>query len=400
MAQQGYLKLSDIDVNNKRVFLRLDLNVPIKDGVILDDTRIQSALPTLNSLIERGARVVVASHLGRPKTKEDHSKFSLEPVANKLNELGFEVLLMDSPKSDAPLELIKGLSGKKIILLENLRFEEGEVNNSGELAAKWSKYTDVYVNDAFGACHRAHASIDALAKLVPERAYGALIEKEMIALDNIKTNAPAPFVLLTGGSKVSDKLPVLESFSEKVESVLIGGAMAYTFLQAQDIAVGKSLVEKDKITVAKNFLRRMDVAGKKVYLPIDHIVVNNFDDTEFLITGGATIPGEQIAVDIGPKTRKLYSEVLKNAGSVFWNGPMGIYERKPFNEGTVAMAEALAESSAFSVIGGGDSAAAAVDSGFADKMSHISTGGGASLEYIQGTKLPGLEALKVRLVEE
>ena len=400
MAQQGYLKLSDIDVHNKRVFLRLDLNVPIKDGKIIDDTRIQSALPILNNLIERGARVIVASHLGRPKIKEDRPKYSLEPVAKRLNELGFEVLLMDSPKSDAPLELAKGLSGKKIILLENLRFAEGEAKNSRELAAKWSKYTDVYVNDAFGACHRAHASIDALARLVPVRAYGSLIEKEMTALDNIKTNAPAPFVLLTGGSKVSDKIPVLESFAEKVESVLIGGAMAYTFLKAQDIAVGKSLVENDKIIVAKNFLKRMEVAEKKVYLPIDHIVVNNLEGTDFQVTDGATIPEDQIAVDIGPKTRKLYSEVLQNSGSVFWNGPMGIYERKPFDEGSVAMAEALAQSSAFSVIGGGDSAAAAVASGFADQMSHISTGGGASLEYIQGAKLPGLEALKVRLVEE
>lgn len=400
MAQHGYLKLSDIDVNNKRVFLRLDLNVPLKDGVILDDTRIQAALPTLNNLIERGARVVIGSHLGRPKTKEDRPKYSLEPVANRLNELGFEVLLMDSPKSDAPLELIKGLSGKKIILLENLRYAEGETKNSGELAAKWSRYTDVYVNDAFGACHRAHASIDALPKLIPQRAYGYLIEKEMTSLDKIKSNAPAPFVLLTGGSKVSDKIPVLESFADKVESVLIGGAMAYTFLKAQGTSVGGSLVENDKITMAKNFLRKMEVANKKVYLPVDHIVVNKFEDTEFQVTSGEMIPGDQIAVDIGPKTRKLYSDVIQEAGSVFWNGPMGIYERKPFDEGSVAMAEALAKSSAFTVIGGGDSAAAAVDSGFAEEMSHISTGGGASLEYIQGVALPGLEALKVRLIEE
>ena len=400
MAQQSYLKFNEINVDNKRVFLRLDLNVPLKDGKVLDDTRIRAALPTLKDLVDRGAKVIVSSHLGRPKTEEDRKKLSLEPVADVLNQNGFEVLLMESPESDAPMELAKGLNNRQIIMLENLRFAEGETKNSGELAAKWARYTDIYVNDAFGASHRAHASIDALAKLVPTRAYGHLIEKELSSLEMIQKEPPTPFVLLTGGSKVSDKIVILESLADKVDSVLIGGAMAYTFLKAQNIPVGGSLVEDDKIAVAKAFLQRMEGAGKKVYLPVDHVVVNEFQDTDSQVTEGASIPGTQIAVDIGPKTQALYAEVVKSAGSVFWNGPMGIYERPPFDQGSIAMAKALADTEAVTVIGGGDSAAAAVDSGFADKMTHISTGGGASLEFIQGVKLPGLEALKVRVVAE
>ena len=399
MATESYLKLRDMEVRNKRVFLRLDLNVPLKNGKVLDDTRIKAALPTINDLMERGAKLVIASHLGRPKTEEDKQKYSLEPVANILNEYGVEVLLMDTPDSDAPIELLKGLKDKQVILLENLRFAPGETKNSGDLAAKWYRYTDIYVNDAFGACHRAHASIDALPRIIPQRAYGYLVEKELTSLETIQKNPPEPFVLITGGSKVSDKIPVLESFADKVDSVLIGGAMAYTFLKAEAIPVGGSLVEEDKITIAKNFLNRMKTAGKKVYLPVDHIIVKKFEDTEFEVTSGASIPSGMIAVDIGPKTRELFADVIKKAGSVFWNGPMGIYERKPFDEGSIAVAKALAESSAFTVIGGGDSAAAAVDSGFADQISHISTGGGASLEFIQGAKLPGIEVLKVRVVE-
>lgn len=399
MAVESYLNLKDLELNGKRVFLRLDLNVPLKDGKILDDNRIKAALPTLEFLVEQGAKVIVSSHLGRPKTEEDRVKLSLEPVARALNDNGFEVLLMENPDSEAPYELTKSLTGKQIIMLENLRFSPGETKNSQELAAKWAKYSDVYVNDAFGASHRAHASIDALAKLIPERCYGFLIEKEITSLEKIKTDAPKPFVILTGGSKVSDKIPLLDAFADRVDAVIIGGAMAYTFLKAKGLSVGKSLVEQEMISVAKNFLARMEGAGKEVYLPVDHIVVEQFESNEGVVKVGAGIEGDSIAVDIGPKTREVYSEVLKSAGSVFWNGPMGIYERKPFDEGSVAMAESLAQSPGFTVIGGGDSAAAAIDSGFADKIDHISTGGGASLEFIQGIKLPGLEALKVRVPE-
>ncbi len=399
MAVSSYLDIRKIEFKGKRVFLRLDLNVPIKNGKVLDDNRIVEALPTLKFLLEQGAKVIVASHLGRPKGIEDRDKYSLEPVAHVLNQMGFEVLLMETPDSEAPYELVKSLGDSEIILLENLRFHEGETKNSGELAAKWSRYTDIYVNDAFGASHRAHASIDALAKLIPQRCYGFLIEKEIKALEKIKSNPPQPFVLITGGSKVSDKIPLLESFSERANSVIIGGAMAYTFMKVQGISVGKSLVEKEMLTTAQNFLNRMAMAGKKVYLPIDHIVVPTFESSDFSTTPDSSIPQEQIAVDIGPQTRILFTQVIQKAGSVFWNGPMGVYEKKPFDQGSLAIAKALAESQAFSVVGGGDSAAAAIDSGFADKIDHISTGGGASLEFIQGIKLPGLEALKVRIAE-
>ncbi len=399
MAVTGYLDFKSLDFNGKRVFLRLDLNVPLKDGKILDANRIRAALPTLNFLIESGAKVIVTSHLGRPKTEDDKQKLSLEPVAEFLNQEGFEVLLMETPDSEAPYELTKGLNGKQIIMLENLRFAQGETKNSTELAAKWARYTDIYINDAFGASHRAHASTDALPKMIPQRAVGFLIEKEREALDKIRTAPPKPFTILTGGSKVSDKIPLLESFADKVDTVIIGGAMAYTFMKADGVAVGKSRVETEALGVAKNFLSRMRGSDKKVLLPVDHIVVDSFGDSKFEVVDSSSIPENKLAVDIGPETRKLYSEAIKAAGSVFWNGPMGVYEQKPFDEGSIAMAKSLSETSAFTVVGGGDSAAAAIDSGYADKMDHISTGGGASLEYIQGKTLPGLESAKVRKPE-
>ncbi len=399
MAIESYLDFKEMNFFGKRVFLRLDLNVPLKDGKILDTNRIDAALPTLNFLIESNAKVIVASHLGRPKTEEDKKSLSLEPVAEYLIEKGFEVFLMETPDSEAPYELTKGLSGKQIIMLENLRFAPGETKNSSDLATKWARYTDIYINDAFGACHRAHASTDALPKLIPQRASGFLVEKERQSLDKIKNQPAKPFTILTGGGKVSDKIPLLEAFADKVDTVIIGGAMAYTFLKSQGVSVGKSKVEGECLAVAKSFLNRMSGAGKKVFLPVDHVVVENFGDDHFEKTDSEIIPSDKIAVDIGPKTIELYRQALKDAGSVFWNGPMGVYEQKPFDRGSIAMAQALAESSAFSVVGGGDSAAAAIDSGFADQMDHISTGGGASLEYIQGKKLPGLEALKVRKPE-
>lgn len=399
MATLGYLDLESLDLTGQKVFLRLDLNVPIKGGQILDENRIMAALPTLQFLLDRGAKVIVASHLGRPKTAEDKKQLSLEPVAQCLNQKGFEVLLMDRPDSEAPLELMKSLTNKQIILLENLRFHPGETKNSGELAAKWARYTDIYVNDAFGASHRAHASIAALAQLIPIRCYGFLIKKEMESLSQIKHQPQPPFVLVTGGSKVSDKVPLLESLADQVDCVIIGGAMAYTFLKAENISVGRSLVEESMLGVAKNFLRKMKVAGKKVYLPIDHVVVEDIKSDQALLSSEARLEDNHIAVDIGPKTREIFAQVIKTAGTVFWNGPMGIYERKPFAEGSIAVAEAMAHSQAFTVIGGGDSAAAAIDSGFAEQIDHISTGGGASLEFIQGIRLPGLEALQVRITE-
>ncbi|MBY0313910.1 MAG: phosphoglycerate kinase [Bdellovibrionales bacterium] len=390
--------LKDIpDLKNKNVFLRLDLNVPLKNGEIVDDTRIREALPTVQFLIEQGARIVIGSHLGRPKGdgEEDRKKFSLEPVAEDLaQKLNREVVLMESPDSDAPRGLLAEGRFDKIILLENLRFHPGEEKNSNELAQKWAKYSDIYVNDAFGSCHRAHASIDALPKVMPQKYAGFLIEKELNALSKIRNAPEEPFVVILGGSKVSDKIVVIEKFLDSAQSILVGGAMAYTFLQAMGVSVGKSLVEKDKVALAKELIVRFEARDKKFILPIDHIATRALTDSDGAIaTTSENIPADMMGVDIGPKTRKLFAEHISQAKTVFWNGPMGVYETKPFDQGSFAIAEAMAKAEGYTVVGGGDSAAAAMDSGFADKMDHISTGGGASLEYIEGKTLPGIKVL-------
>lgn len=390
--------LKDIpDLKNKNVFLRLDLNVPLKNGEIVDDTRIREALPTVQYLIEQGARIVIGSHLGRPKGdgEEDRKKFSLEPVAENLaQKLNREVVLMESPDSDAPRGLLAEGRFDKIILLENLRFHPGEEKNSNELAQKWAKYTDIYVNDAFGSCHRAHASIDALPKVMPQKYAGFLIEKELNALSKIRNAPEEPFVVILGGSKVSDKIVVIEKFLDSAQSILVGGAMAYTFLQAMGVSVGKSLVEKDKVALAKELIVRFEARDKKFILPVDHIATRALTDSAGAIaTASESIPADMMGVDIGPKTRALFAEHISQAKTVFWNGPMGVYETKPFDQGSFAIAEAMAKAEGYTVVGGGDSAAAAMDSGFAEKMDHISTGGGASLEYIEGKTLPGIKVL-------
>lgn len=386
------------NLERKKVFLRLDLNVPLKDGKIVDDTRIQGALPTLRYLLEQGARVVIGSHLGRPKgdSEEDRQRYSLEPVAEALaQELGKEVLLTEAPDSDAPKGLMMEAKFDKVILLENLRFHVGEKKNSNELAQKWANYSDIYVNDAFGCCHRADASIDALPKLMNQKAAGFLIEKELEALTKIKEKPERPFVVILGGSKVSDKIGVIESFLDVADTILIGGAMAYTFLKAEGIAVGNSLVEEDKLSIARDFIKRFEARDKQILLPIDHVISEKFAQVEgYKVTSGQMIESGWMGLDIGPQTRGRFAQVIANAKSIFWNGPMGVYETAPFNEGSFAVAEAVAKSSAYSVIGGGDSAAATVESGYADQVSHISTGGGASLEFMEGKILPGLRALK------
>lgn len=398
MAQQNFLNIENLSLEGTSVFLRLDLNVPIQDGKIIDPTRILAALPTLDYLLEKECKIVVGSHLGRPSKSADPESLSLEPVARYLNEKGYEILLMDSPESDAPIELVKKLKKKQIILLENLRFSEGETSNSQELALKWSRYCDVYINDAFGCCHRAHASIDALPRLKTIRCYGPLIGKELAALNRVSETPDSPFTLIVGGSKVSDKIPVVENFSEKVDYVLIGGAMAYTFMKAIDRKVGRSKVENDKIEMAKQFLTKMESKGKTVVLPVDHVVVEKLGDTEFTLTPGPSIPDTAIAVDIGPKTMALFSKVIKESATVFWNGPMGMYETEPFHKGSYGVAKAMAESSAYTVVGGGDSGAVIVQAGFEESVSHLSTGGGASMEFLGGADLPGLEVLKVRTI--
>lgn len=388
------------DLKDKKVFLRLDLNVPIKNGKILDDTRIREALPSIQFLLDQGARVVMASHMGRPKgdDPETRAKFSLEPVAQDLaQKLGREVVLVESPDSDAPRGLLAEGKFNKVILLENLRFHKGEEENSATLAQKWARYCDIYVNDAFGSCHRAHASIDALPRAMRTKVAGFLIEKEINALSTVREKPQSPFVLILGGSKVSDKIPVIEHFIDKADSIIVGGAMAYTFLKAQGEPVGKSLVEEKQLDYAKHLMERMDARGKKILLPVDHVVTTALDKPEDAKTVQSIELG-WLGADIGPESAKLFSEVIKGAKTIFWNGPMGVYETAPFNKGSFAIAKAVADSDGYSVIGGGDSAAAAVDSGYASQVSHISTGGGASLEYMEGKTLPGLSILDVRVL--
>lgn len=388
------------DLRDKKIFVRLDLNVPLKDGKVLDDTRINEALPTIKFLMEKGARLVIGSHLGRPKgdTPEDRAKFSMEPVAKVLGDkLNIEVVLIEDPTdSNVPRTLLAGSKFDKIILLENLRFNKGEEKNEPGLSVTWSRYIDYYVNDAFGTCHRAHASVEGLPKIMKGKAAaGFLIEKEVEALSKVRDHAEEPFVLILGGSKVSDKIAVIENFLNKASAIIIGGAMAYTFMKAKGIPVGKSRVEEDKVPMAKDFIKRFEARDKQFILPIDHVVVSSFDNlSEYSTTDGEDIPADKLAVDIGSKTQALFARHIKDAKTVFWNGPMGVYETKPFNEGSFAVAKAMAESSAMTVIGGGDSAAAAVDSGYAKDITHISTGGGASLEFMEGQTLPGLAILR------
>jgi phosphoglycerate kinase len=398
---KGIKLIEDFELKDKRVFIRCDFNVPMDGKTITDDTRIRAAIPTIRYALDKGAQVVLASHFGRPEGPEDREKYSLEPVGQRLGELlKAEVILTDDPTSDAPKGLLPSLRSNQVILLENLRFEKGETKNAQEFANVMAAYIDIYINDAFGASHRAHASIEALPKSLEKKGIGFLIKKEIEMLDALLHDPKAPYMAILGGAKVSDKIPVIENMIDKVDAFFVGGAMAYTFLAAQNLSVGKSKVEKDKLSFAREMIQRIDARGKKLFLPMDHVIANDFlAPSEILTTDTASIPEGYLALDIGPKTRELYRKELQKAKTVFWNGPMGVFERPEFNKGTFAIAEALAKlgqesSDVMTIVGGGDSAAAAEASGQADKMTHISTGGGASLEYLQGDKLPGLEVLR------
>jgi phosphoglycerate kinase len=400
---KGIKLIEDFELKDKRVFIRVDFNVPTEDGpngtqVITDDNRIRAALPTIRYALDKGAKIVLASHFGRPEGgPDDRKKFSMEPIGNRLGELlEAEVILVDDPNSDAPKGLLPSLRPNQLILLENLRFDKGETKNSREFALQMASYTDIYINDAFGASHRAHASISALPEAVTQKGIGFLIQKEIEMLDVLLFKAPTPYMAILGGAKVSDKIPVIENMIDRVDMFFVGGAMAYTFLTANGVAVGKSRVEKDKVSFAREMLARISARGKKLLLPIDHIITNDFlAPSEIKTTTDANIPDGYIAVDIGPKSRELFRKELQRAKTVFWNGPMGVFEKPEFAKGTFAIAETLAGlTGALTIVGGGDSAAAAEASGYKDKMTHISTGGGASLEYLQGDKLPGLEVLR------
>lgn len=398
---RGIKTVRDFELAGKTVFLRLDLNVPLEGTRITDETRITASLPTINYCLDKGAKLIIASHLGRPKSAHD-KKYSLEPVAVRLSELlNKEVVLMEEPSSEGVKHILYGNMKNEIIMLENLRFDEGEVENKTELANQWASYSDIYINDAFGACHRAHASIHAFPEMMQKKGIGFLIEKEIKMLGSLTDNPKKPYIAVLGGAKISDKIEVIEKLIDLVDGFIIGGAMAYTFLKAKDIAVGKSLVEADKIKYAKDMIQRVEARNKSMLLPIDHVVSTEFGNTENKkTTSSATIEENYMGLDIGPQTIKNFTAALSGAATVFWNGPMGVFENKAFCDGTFAVAKALAESNAIKIVGGGDSAAAAEASGYASQMTHISTGGGASLEYLQGEKLPGLEILRPRKQSE
>jgi phosphoglycerate kinase len=373
--------LEDLDVEGKRVLVRVDFNVPLgEDGTITDDSRIQGALPTLKELREKGARLVLMSHLGRPKGHDP--KFSLEPAAQRLSELlGTEVKLADD---------LDSVPDGDVVMLENVRFNDGETKNDSELAKRYAALADVYVNDAFGSAHRAHASTEAVAHLLPSAA-GRLLEREVATLRGILDEPKRPLVAVVGGAKVTDKIGVLDAFLDRADEILIGGAMCFPFFKAQGHEVGDSLCEEEGIEPAGRVLR----AGvDKVHLPVDLVAGQEFNaDTPTQAIDGVDVPEGWMGLDIGPSTAERYADIIKDAETVFWNGPMGAFELAPFAEGTRTVAEAVAVTAATTVVGGGDSAAALVQFGYDDMIDHLSTGGGASLELVEGKPLPGVEAL-------
>lgn len=392
--------IKDLPIESKRVFIRVDFNVPLEEEggkmKVTDDTRIVEALPTIKHAMDRGARVILASHLGRPNKGPD-PKLSLEPAGARLAELlGVEVHMPEDCIGDAAKKVVFDLRGGQVCLLENLRFHPEEEKDDDAFAQRLAELCDVYVDDAFGAVHRAHASVHALPKLMRERGCGFLLEKEIAALGKIVTSPDRPFVAVLGGAKVSDKLAVLESLLERVNALVIGGAMANTFLAAKGIAMKSSRVEEDKLALARTILEKAREKKVDVALPVDVVVGESVNASEGEVVDVTAIPDGNMALDIGPKTVAEFERHIARAKTVFWNGPMGLFEKKPFSSGTFAVARAIAASHAFTVVGGGDSAAAVKEAGpeVASKMKHISTGGGASLELIEGKKLPGIEVLR------
>ncbi len=385
--------IEDIDVSGKKVLVRCDFNVPLKDGVITDDKRIRESLKTINYLREHGAKLILCSHLGRPKG-EFAPEFSMAPVARRLSELlGVEVKLASDVVGESAHKLASELKAGEVLLLENVRFEKGETKNDPELSKKFASLADIYVNDAFGTAHRAHSSTAGVADYLPA-VCGYLIQKEIRIMGGALENPKRPFVAILGGAKVSDKIGVINNLLEKVDTLIIGGGMAYTFLRAKGYDIGKSLCETDKLDLANDMMAKAQDKGVKFLIPIDNVVGREYsENTEFMIIDSDVIPDEWMGLDIGPKTSELFAEAIKGAGTVVWNGPMGVSEWKNFANGTIAVAKAVAESGAISIIGGGDSAAAVEKLGFADKMTHISTGGGASLEFLEGLVLPGIACL-------
>jgi phosphoglycerate kinase len=389
----GKLSISDLGLSNKRVFMRVDFNVPIENGRITDDNRITASLPSIMYVLDKGGCLILASHLGRPKGKPE-PKYSLKPVATRLSELlGKPVQFASDCVGPEVQKMASALKPGDILMLENLRFHAEEEKNDPVFAEQLASLCDVYVNDAFGTAHRAHASTAGIARYVSVAASGLLMQKELEALGHALTNAEKPYVAIVGGAKISDKIELIENFLNIANTILIGGAMAYTFLRAQGIETGKSLVEADKIDLARDLLARASAKHVSIELPVDHVVASGLDSTDAQVVPVQKTPGDRMGLDIGPQTVKKYSDIIRQAKTIVWNGPMGVFEKPRFAEGTFAIARAVADSNAFSIVGGGDSAAAVAQSGVESKITHISTGGGAALEFLSGQELPGVEVL-------
>ena len=389
------LSITDVELVGKRVLIRVDFNVPLDDRQqVTDDTRIRAALPTIRYALDKGAKVLLVSHLGRPKGKVVPA-MSLVPAAKRLSDLlGKPVAMASDCIGEAVEAAAAQLAPGQVLMLENCRFHAGDEKNDEAMSRALAKLCDVFVNDAFGAAHRAHASTVGVTKFVPVAAAGFLMAKELEYLGRAMTNPARPFVAILGGAKVSDKIGVLQNLVTKVDALLVGGGMAYTFLKAQGMEVGASLLEADKLDVARTILEAARAKGVTFLLPVDHVIAQKVAaDAETRIADSTAIPAGWMGLDIGPKARAAFATAIRGAKTVVWNGPMGVFELTPFREGTFSVARAIAESGAISIVGGGDSVAAVTQAGLADRMSHISTGGGASLEFLEGIELPGVAAL-------
>jgi len=388
--------IRDIDVKGKKVIVRCDFNVPMQDGKISDDTRIKAALPTINYLMEHGAKVILMSHMGRPKG-EPKMEFTLKPVADRLSEyLNKDVLFISSPTvvDDRVRKAAADLEPGQVMLLENVRFRKEETDNGADFTRELASLAEIFVQEAFGTAHRAHASTAGIADYLPAVS-GFLIEKEVKFLGSAVEDPKKPFVAIMGGAKVVDKIPVIRNLIGKVDTLIIGGGMSFTFFKAMGLEIGKSLLDEENIGLAGDLMKEAEAAGVKMLLPVDVVCGREFaNDTEIVTVDNDKIPADMMGMDIGPKTVAMYADVIANAATVVWNGPMGVFEMSNFAEGTKAIAKAMAECKGITIIGGGDSAAAVEQFGFADKMTHISTGGGASLEFLEGKVLPGIAVIE------